>query len=307
MNSKQLSVFHEVMRCGSFSEASRNLNRTQPAISAMIANLEQELGYKLFIRRAGQLTPVPEAHYLFAETREIMERMRVVEMNMKRIGDLEQGRLRVVSMPGPSVILIPQLMARFARSRPGLEVALLTRSSAQVRHLIATQQFDLGLADWTDDDAQDNQLLHRQVVTMACVCALAADDPLARKPWIEPRDLRDRALAALYPGHLTYRLTAEAFARAGVPFRPRFETQYFYPLLSFVEAGLACAVIDPLSAESYRLSHGEAAGVVFRPFRPEVAFSVALVTPAHRPPSQITRAFADTLRRELDLYGRGPR
>ena len=50
MNSKQLTVFHEVMRCGSFSEAARNLNRTQPAISAMVANLEQELGYKLFIQ-----------------------------------------------------------------------------------------------------------------------------------------------------------------------------------------------------------------------------------------------------------------
>lgn len=302
MNSKQLLVFHEVMRCGSFSEASRNLNRTQPAISAMIASLENELGYKLFIRRPGHLQPVPEAHYLFAETTEIIDRMRMVELNMKRIGSLELGQLRVVSMPGPSVILMPQLIARFARTRPGLDVSLLTRSSAQVLHLIATQQFDLGLADWTEDQTLDSTILNRTAVTLNCVCALPAGDPLTRKARISPTDLQDRAMAALFPNHVTYRQTADAFATANLPFRPRFETQYFYPLLSFVEAGLACAIIDPLTAQSYRLSHATEAGVIFRPFSPSIPFSVAIVTPVHRPPSKIAQAFAKTLKSELLSY-----
>lgn len=302
MNSKQLTVFHEVMRCGSFSEAARNLNRTQPAISAMVANLEQELGYKLFIRRSGQLLPVPEAHYLFAETQDIMDRMRTVEMNMKRVGELEQGQLRMVSMPGPSVVLIPRLIARFASTRAGLNIALLTRSSAQVRHLIATQQFDVGLADWSDEDIPDNGLLTHDRVTLNCVCALSAGDPLAARPVIAPQDLRERDLAALYPGHVTYRLTSQAFAQAGVPFHPRFETQYFYPLLSFVETGLACAVVDQLTAESYRLAHPEHPQVVFRPFAPVVPFSVAIVTPMYRPLSRISQAFAATLKRELESY-----
>lgn len=302
MNSKQLTVFHEVMRCGSFSEAARNLNRTQPAISAMVANLEQELGYKLFIRRAGQLLPVPEAHYLFAETQDIMDRMRTVEMNMKRVGELEQGQLRMVSMPGPSVVLIPRLMARFASTRAGLNIALLTRSSAQVRHLIATQQFDVGLADWSDEDIPDNGLLTHDRVTLNCVCALPAYDPLAARPVITPQALHGRDLAALFPGHVTYRMTSQAFAQAGVAFKPRFETQYFYPLLSFVEAGLACAIIDRLSSESYRLANPQSEKVVFRPFAPDVPFSVTIITPMHRPSSRISQAFAATLKTELQRY-----
>jgi DNA-binding transcriptional LysR family regulator len=306
MNSKQLTVFHEVMRCGSFSEAARNLNRTQPAISAMVANLEQELGYKLFIRRAGQLLPVPEAHYLYAETQDIMDRMRTVEMNMKRVGDLEQGQLRMVSMPGPSVILIPQLLARFASTRDGLNIALLTRSSAQVRHLIATQQFDVGLADWSDEDIPDNTLLKHDRVTLNCVCALPAGDPLAAQPVVSPQDLRGRNLAALFPGHVTFRLTSQTFAQAGVPFQPRFETQYFYPLLSFVEAGLACAVIDQLTAESYRMGNPESPQVVFRPFAPVVPFSVAIVSPKHRPLSRISQDFTTRLKEELQRYASMP-
>ena len=48
MNLKQLSAFREVMLTGSVSEAARNLYRTQPAISSLIASLEQDVGFELF-------------------------------------------------------------------------------------------------------------------------------------------------------------------------------------------------------------------------------------------------------------------
>ena len=44
MNIRQLAAFREVMLTGSMSEAARNLNRTQPAVSAQIAGLEDQVG-----------------------------------------------------------------------------------------------------------------------------------------------------------------------------------------------------------------------------------------------------------------------
>lgn len=299
MNSKQLTVFHEVMRSGSFSEASRNLNRTQPAVSAMIANLEQELGYKLFIRHAGQLLPVPEAHYLYEESREILERMRQVEQNMKQVGHLEQGQLRIVAMPGPSVVLLPQLLARFSTSRPGIRVALLTRSSAQVRHLIATQQFDIGLSDWDEGQESEAKLIGHDILSFDCLCALPANDALAQLDAITPTDLARRDLAALSPGHSTHKRASQAFAAHGIAFQPRFETQYFFPLLAFVEAGLACAIVDPLTAESYRRSKGTEGLIVFKRFLPAIPFSIAILKPQHRPVARLSLAFIEALRTDL--------
>ena len=54
MNLKQLSAFREVMLTGSVSEAARNLYRSQPAISSLIAGLEDDIGFKLFARRGGR-------------------------------------------------------------------------------------------------------------------------------------------------------------------------------------------------------------------------------------------------------------
>lgn len=302
MNSKQLNVFCEVMRASSFSEASRNLNRTQPAVSAMVANLENELGYKLFLRHSGRLIPVPEAYYLFEEANEILERLRSVEQNMARIGDLVQGELRIVSMPGPSVIQLPQLVTRFVQCRQDVRVTLLTRSSDQVRHLVATQQFDIGLADHDDQEVEYSNLLHFDPVIYECICALPAGDPLVTRPVITPPDLKGRSLAALFPAHSTYQRTADAFASYGIAFSPKYEVQYFYPLLSFVEAGLACALIDPLTAESYRLSRKDESRIVFRPFSPAIPYITAITLPQHRPLSKLSTDFAKFLRDDLTSH-----
>ena len=58
MNLRQLEAFHEVILTGSVSEAGRNMGRTQPAVSALIAGLEESLDCQLFERRGGRLHPI---------------------------------------------------------------------------------------------------------------------------------------------------------------------------------------------------------------------------------------------------------
>ena len=109
MNLKQLRAFREVILTGSVSEAARSLYRTQPAISSLIAALESELGCELFVRKNGRLHPVPEAHYLFEESNEILGKLETAELNIKSLRDLGTGMLRVAAMPGPSVFWLPNL------------------------------------------------------------------------------------------------------------------------------------------------------------------------------------------------------
>ncbi len=131
MNLKQLSAFREVMLTGTVSEAARNLCRTQPAISSLIAGLEDDIGFKLFARRRGRLRPVPEAHFLFEEASEIIGRLDAAERTIKNVRDLDRGTIRIVSMAGPSVFMLPDLIGRFVEGREQVQVSLITRSSTQ--------------------------------------------------------------------------------------------------------------------------------------------------------------------------------
>ncbi len=89
----------------------------------------------------------------------------------------------------------------------------------------------------------------------------------------------------------------------GARLNVRFETVYFIPMFTYVERGLAYAVVDPLSAESYKLfSRGEPS-IVFRPFRPVVPLVASIMTPTHRPLSNLAQSFHALLRDEVHRIG----
>lgn len=299
MNLKQLRAFREVMLTGSVSEAARNLYRTQPAISSLISGLEEELGCDLFVRRGGRLHPVPEAHYLFEEAGSILSKLDSAELNIKSLRDLESGVLRIVAMPGPSVIWLPELISQFVAGRDGVDVQMVTRSSPQVHQLMSTQHYDVGLADLDITGGFGSNLTERQNFPSNCLCALPKDHPLASQKVIHVEELSGEPLAVLQADHVTRLQLKNEFQRRGADFKIRFETQYFIPLFTFIENGQACSVVDPVSARSYQRYRPDSDAIVFRPFAADIDMTVSLITPTQRPLSNLAQAFRAMLVTEL--------
>lgn len=304
MNIRQITAFKELMLTGSVSEAARNLNRTQPSISHLIATLEDDLGISLFERRRGRLHPVPEAHYLFEECQDLLHRLETISRNMKRIKEMEQGELRIVSMPGPSVFLLPDLISQHVGGQPEVKATLLSRSSDAVYQLVGAQQFDLGIADHDPKRQVQASLVKSDIFRFECLTALHVDDPLAARSVITPSDLDGKPMANLYQEHHSFELITDIFTSAGCRLIPRFVTQYFIPLLTYVERGQASAIIDPLTIETYQRFRGETGKVVFVPFEPAIPFEVAMLTPAYKSPSLLASAFARRLTEAFQRIGR---
>jgi DNA-binding transcriptional LysR family regulator len=296
---QQLQSFRAVMRTGSISEAARSLNRTQPAVTTRIANLETELGFALFERRGGRLVPTPEAHYFLEEAEIVLERLSLSARTMTEISNLERGRLRITCLPAAASFLMPRIVAEFVRDRPDVTVSLMSRSSLVVADWIASQQYDVGLAETPAPRAA----FTLQTFELDCVCAMRRDDPLAAKPVITPLDLDDTPMAALYPDHATNRLTRSAFAGMGARFRQRFELQTFLPALELVGHGLCRCICDPITAGTGRLREGGPGDLVIRPLSPRIPYPISILTPAHRPASLLARAFVDHLAEALRQFG----
>ena len=144
---RQLQTFREVMRSGSISEASRTLLRTQPAVSTMIANIEKELGFNLFVREHGRLTPTAEAYYFLEEAEEVLDRLDRTVRTMSEFGTLDRGSLRIACHPASSGFFLPKVLAEFLKDRPNVKADLMMRTSQVVEDLIASQEYDIGLAE----------------------------------------------------------------------------------------------------------------------------------------------------------------
>ena len=288
---RQMETFREIMRAGSVTGAARALGRAQPSVSAMLATLETELGFHLFEREKGRLVPKPEAHFFFEETQAILDRVTRSAQIMREIGNLERGRLKIASLPGVSLFFLPWIVAEFVKDRPDVDVTLMTRTSVKVQEWIASQQYDVGIAEMTNP----RESINIQAIRLECVCALRKDDPLADKEIITPADLDNAPMAALYTEHFTYQAAKRVFAEAGCRFRVRFELSVFLPGFTLVEQGAAYCLVDQISAASYRLYREDLGVLTFRPFRPRLPYDIAVLTPVHRPPSRLTMAFCEQI------------
>ena len=295
---RQLQTFREVMRAGSISEASRTLGRTQPAVSAMIANLEAQLGFPLFQRERGRLVPCPEAHYLREEAEAVLDRLDRTARTMAEFGTLDRGSLRIACHPAASGFFMPGVLAEFLRDRPETRADLMMRSSQVVEDLIASQEYDIGLAE-TPAPRPSIQI---EAYDLECVVALPAADPLARAGVLGPADLSGYPLAMLFDEHPLSVAARAVFEAAGAALNRRFVLRTHLPALQLVGAGLCGAVVDPISAATT-----PAPAVAFRAFRPAIRSGIAILLPAHRPMSQATRAFRSLLRgRMAEIAGAPP-
>ena len=286
------------MRAGSVTGAARVLGRSQPSVSAMLASLESEMGFHLFEREKGRLVPKPEAHFFFEESKEILDRVTRMAQTMREIGDLERGRLTIASMPGASLFLLPRIVAEFVKDRPDVDVSVMTRTSIKVHEWIASQQYDVGIAEMLDQ----RESINIQPIRLECVCALRKDDPLAEKEVLTPDDLDNAPMASLFREHFTYQDAKRVFAEAGRRFRTRFELSVFVPGFTLVEQGVAYCLVDQISAASYRLYRGDQGVLTFRPFRPRLPYDIAVLTPVHRPLSLLATAFCERIDHEVKRF-----
>ncbi|RTE64918.1 LysR family transcriptional regulator [Amphritea opalescens] len=296
MNLKQMEAFRAVMLTGSVSQAAQQLFRTQPAVSMMISSLENDIGFQLFERHKKRLYPTPEANYLYKEVEAIFSRIQDVNQTVQDIQNKQYGFLRIGCMPGPSNYFMPDILADFLIEHPKIQASLQTRTSDSVIEWVASNQYDLALAEVTSHQPKVGR---NQLFDLLCVCALPADHPLAVHDIITLDMLDAEPMITLHPDHMIYHDLLQLFETGGYRMNVRLQTRFFIPALKFVERGLGISIIDPISAFSYT-SYAQPGKVVFRRFQPDIFLRVGLLFPTETPSSMIALEFAQLLSQRIE-------
>ncbi|WP_372574269.1 LysR family transcriptional regulator [Ruegeria jejuensis] len=286
MNLTQLTVFREVMETGSISQTAKKLNRTQPAISLALKNLEKTLGLPLFERKGRRLVPVPEAHYLLAETTGILDRLATISNTMEGLIKGHSGSLNIATMPGPSTFLFPRFISQSVGENPEIRITLSTRSSPQIMELAGSQNIDFGFADFEHSAGKAPQY-SAELIRADCFCAIDIEHPLASKQSISISELDGVPMGGLHSTHPFQRKIRKEFQDASANYNPTVTCQFFLPLIPFVSSGQCCTIVDPLTVATERELNPSNGKVVFVPFDNPLRYEYAILEPDHRPPSQL--------------------
>lgn len=294
---RQMITFREVMRCGSVSRAASLLHRTQPAVSTAIANLESELGFSLFDRGHGKLTPTPEAKYFLEECEAVLDRLDRARHAVGRVNALNSGHLRIACHPAAANLFMPRTLRQFLSDKENVKLTMVMRASSVIEDLIAAQQFDLGFAE----SPQPRASIDAEDFDLECVCVLRRSDPLARERMITTGHLDGRPLALLLEDHPVALSIADAFASTGCSLNNRISLRTFLPGLEFVAAGMCYMICDTVTAYSHILHGPYREELVLRKFLPRIGSSVSIMRPSYTVASLITTEFAKLLRSRISV------
>jgi DNA-binding transcriptional LysR family regulator len=151
MTLDELEAFVAIARLGGFTEASRRLHRSQPAISRRIRELEAAVGATLFERIGRGVVPTDAGHALLPHAEAALAAVRDGERAVHdRAGAGTALRLAVVGTLADSHIVdaLREFRSRFERA----SVELRTATSREVSGLVRSGEADLGLRYFEDAD-----------------------------------------------------------------------------------------------------------------------------------------------------------
>jgi DNA-binding transcriptional LysR family regulator len=282
-----LRAFRAVMEVGSTSAAADRLGRTQPQLSRLIAQLEDEIGFKLFDREHRRLIPTARAHPFYQQVLRALDGID----NIKQVGEelrLEaDAQLRVIAPPYASYTVLPEALARYREAHPNgqFSLELVTRSS--MGRWLSFHNFDIGIASLPFDAPSISSIPLAQVDT---VVVMPPGHPLTTKTRIPVQDLGRYPFVALNTFTLLRRQLDRVLDDAGVKLRLAGEIDTGLSACQLVAEGLGITVIDRLWLDA--MSPGQ---LEFRPWDPGVRSSFGLIHPSSVPLGNAARAFADIL------------
>lgn len=132
LNPNQLLTFACVAKEGSLSRAAACLHLTQPAVSNQMGRLSRTVGEPLFTRHRHGVVLTSAGLELLPHAHAVARALEGAEELVLRLRGLEVGSVRVAASTTIASYLLPAALARYRRSRPGLEARLFVGNTREV-------------------------------------------------------------------------------------------------------------------------------------------------------------------------------
>jgi len=139
----QLRTFVAIAETGSFTKAAEVVHKTQSAVSMQMKRLEERLDRPIFSRdgRGSKLTEDGERLLDFAR--------RIVKLNLEAVAAFSDaamtGRVRLGVPDDYADRYLPEIMARFSRAYPGVELTVVCEPSCDLIERVDANELDLAI------------------------------------------------------------------------------------------------------------------------------------------------------------------
>lgn len=210
---RALAIYLDVVEGATMTAAAERAHMSQPAVSTRIKELERFYGTPLLERRGRQVVPTATGRMVARYAGRILG---LVDELADMVADLEglrRGKLWIGASASVGETLLPDVIGRFRRAYPAIEVELQIGNSDQILHAVRHRELPFGIVgvELIDDDLESRPVIHDRLDIFA-----ATDSPLRERASLRVADLLDETFVLREPGSATRELALSHLAALGV-------------------------------------------------------------------------------------------
>jgi len=252
MNFQQLRYVRETVRRGlNLTEAANALHTSQPGVSKQIRELENELGFDIFVRYGKRITGLTEPGRAVLV---VIERVLQEAENLKRaahdFSDQDAGELTIATTHTQARYALPRVVGEFKRRYPKVHLTLQQGNPLQLAQMVQAGTADIAIATETLDDFPG--LLALPGYTWSHCVVVPAKHPLLKLGTLTLEALAKYPIIT-YDAAFTGRTSIDAaFAARGLVVDVVLSAIDADVIKTYVELGLGIGIIAAMAFDAKR-------------------------------------------------------
>ena len=250
---RHLQIFIVVAETGTMSQAAKKLFISQPTVSQVIGEMEEEYGVKLFERLSRRLYITDAGSRLLGYARHVVSLFEEMEQALRYAS--QHRLLKVGASITVGACALTEMVKRFEEKNKDVEVNVFVDNTSVIEQKVLDSTLDLGLVEGR---VESEKLVVRPVIEDELVLVCPPDHPFARRESVSVSDLEGQPFLLREGGSGTREQLESLLGEQGVQVRPKWICHSSDAIVNAAAGGQGLAVLSRLlvqeAARAGRLS-----------------------------------------------------
>ncbi|MDA8083034.1 MAG: selenium metabolism-associated LysR family transcriptional regulator [Nitrospiraceae bacterium] len=274
-----MKLFCAVAETRSFSQTSRIVHLSQPAVSLQIQALEEFFETKLFDRSGGEITLTPAGELLYHQAKHILDHYNDIEKEMRKISGAIKGGFTLGASTSVGNHVLPKVIIAFKKQHPKVKISMMVGNTKRIEELLKAGFIDFGLVA---GECMGGKLKRETIMSDDLTLIVSRDHPWAKKKVVSILDLSKEPFILREEGSGTRQTVEEYFARHGMSIHDMHIALTLGSTASIkeaVDAGVGVSIVSKWAVQR-ELADGRLKQLAFR--EGNIQRDLSLILPARR-------------------------
>lgn len=270
MDIKQLKYFVSVAKCKNFTRAAEILMVTQPMLTRVIKQMEEELGVTLITRSSKHLKMTPVGEMFYDQTVEFLERYNGLYRCVEDMKSMKAGEV-TISTPGVLLdIYFAKLLKAFYDKYPNINISIVEMGSKPAAQAVLHDQTDLGLVMLPIQNSHRFQ--KTVIVKNVCHLLVSKTHPFAKQKCVQASQLKQERIITFSHTATLHDVFINYCEQEG--FKPNLAYRSLMPhfTIEMISYGLCIGLLPHPIIEHYIVD-----GLVAVPLEPVLPWEIAVI------------------------------